>query len=192
MDPRTQLINLIVAKSYREGDFTLSSGQKSSFYIDLKATTLSALGAKLIGDLSIATLREAGILPHVTGVGGLTLGADPIATAISIASLGKARGPEGIPAFIVRKESKGHGTGRFIEGLENLEPNQGVMVVEDVSTTGKSAMQAVHRVQDAGFHVLGVLTVVDREQGAREFFEKHGLRFVSLIKLSDLKSQYQR
>jgi orotate phosphoribosyltransferase len=192
MDSRTQLIDLILAKSYREGDFTLSSGQKSSFYIDLKAATLSARGAQLIGELSIATLREAGLLNFAAGVGGLTLGADPIATAVSLASLGRAGGEEGIPAFIVRKEPKGHGTGRFIEGLENLPKNSGLIIVEDVSTTGKSAMQAVEKVRDAGFHVLGVLTVVDREQGAREFFEKHGLRFVSLVRLSDLRSRYRR
>jgi orotate phosphoribosyltransferase len=192
MDSRTRLIDLILAKSYREGDFTLSSGQKSSFYIDLKATTLSAKGAQLIGELAISSLRDAGLLHFTAGVGGLTLGADPIATAISLASLGRVGGEEGIPAFIVRKDSKGHGTGRFIEGLENLSPNSRLIIVEDVSTTGKSAMQAVERVRDAGFHVLGVLTVVDREQGAREFFEKHGLRFVSLIRLSDLRSRYRR
>jgi len=192
MDSRTQLIELILDKSYREGDFTLSSGQKSSFYIDLKATTLSARGAKLIGELSIQAMQEAGILHHAAGVGGLTLGADPIATAVSLASLGRTGGPEGIPAFIVRKEPKGHGTGRFIEGLENLRKNCSLIIVEDVSTTGKSAMQAVEKVRDAGFHVLGILTVVDREQGAREFFEEKGLRFVSLVRLSDLQSRYRR
>ncbi len=192
MDSRTQLIELILEKSYREGDFTLSSGQKSSFYIDLKATTLSARGAKLIGELSILAMQEAGILHHASGVGGLTLGADPIATTVSLASLGRAGGAEGIPAFIVRKEPKGHGTGRFIEGLENLRKNSSLIIVEDVSTTGKSAMHAVEKVRDAGFHVLGILTVVDREQGAREFFEEKGLRFMSLVRLSDLRSRYRR
>ena len=192
MDPRTRLIDLILEKSYREGDFTLSSGAKSSFYIDLKATTLSAVGARLIGELAISDLRTGGVLDRTEGVGGLTLGADPIATAVSLASLGRSNAAEGIPAFLVRKESKGHGTGRFIEGLENLRPNSGLVIVEDVSTTGKSAMQAVERVRDAGFHVLAVLTVVDREQGAADFFSAKGIPFIRLLRLSDLQSRYRR
>ena len=192
MDSKAQLVDLILRKSYREGDFTLSSGQKSSFYIDLKATTLSASGAHWIGKLALDELRRAGILWRISGVGGLTLGADPIATAVSLSSLGVAGGPEGIPAFIVRKESKGHGTSRFIEGLENLPAHSGLLIVEDVSTTGKSAMQAVDKVRDSGFHVVGVLSVVDREQGAREFFLGRGIPFLSLVTLSDLKSRYPR
>ena len=189
MDPRSQLIDLIISKSYREGDFTLSSGQKSSFYIDLKATTLSAQGADLIGRLSIESLSRTGLLSKVDGVGGLTLGADPVATAISLASL--QRVPDGIPAFIVRKEPKGHGTARFIEGIDNLRPAGSLLVVEDVSTTGASAFAAVQRVQEAGFDVLAVLTVVDREQGADQFFKEQKVPFLSLVKLSDLKLRYR-
>ncbi|MEN9723640.1 MAG: hypothetical protein RJB38_1626 [Pseudomonadota bacterium] len=191
MDSRARLIETILQKSYREGEFTLSSGLKSNFYIDLKATTLSAEGALLIGEVSIQELREAKILDQIVGVGGLTLGADPIATAISLASLRADDLRAGIPAFIVRKETKGHGTSRWIEGVENLRPGGGVVVVEDVSTTGKSAIQAVERVQAAGFRVLAVLTVVDREQGASAFFQERGIPFLSLAKLSDLKSQYR-
>ena len=117
------------------------------------------------------------------------MGADPIVGAV-LAKAGD-RGHD-LKGFLVRKEAKGHGTGRFIEGLENLRPNSGLVVVEDVSTTGKSAMQAVEKVRDAGFHVLAVLTVVDREQGAAEFFASRAIRFVSLLRLSDLQSRYRR
>lgn len=190
MDQRTQLIDLIIAKSYREGDFTLSSGQKSSFYIDLKATTLSAQGADLIGRLSIELLESSGILAHVQGVGGLTLGADPVATAISLASLTKVK--QGVPAFIVRKEPKGHGTGRFIEGVENLQPGARLVIVEDVSTTGASAFAAVQRVREAGFEPVAVLSVFDREQGAEQFFQNEKIPFFRLVTISDLKLRYRR
>ncbi|MBU6376565.1 MAG: orotate phosphoribosyltransferase, partial [Bdellovibrionales bacterium] len=100
MDQRAQLIEIVLKRSYREGDFTLSSGQKSSFYIDLKTTTLSAKGAELIGTLAIEELGKAGILGQMDGVGGLTLGADPVATAVSLASLKSSS--EGVPAFVVR------------------------------------------------------------------------------------------
>jgi len=194
MDSKTQLIELILKKSYREGDFTLSSGQKSSFYIDLKTTTLSAPGAKLIGELAVQVLGKEGLLQKTQGVGGLTLGADPIATSVSLASLaalGSGVSSEGIPAFIVRKESKGHGTSRLIEGLENLAAGASVVIVEDVSTTGKSAMQAIERAREAGLQVLAVLTVVDREQGAAEFFAAQGIHFLSLVRLTDIKSKYR-
>lgn len=190
MDTKAQLIRLILERSYREGSFTLASGKKSSFYIDLKATTLSARGARLIGDLAIERLREAGLLDRIQGVGGLTLGADPIATAISLASLNAGLGQEGVAAFIVRKEAKGHGTGRFIEGAENLPAGARVVVVEDVSTTGASAWTAVERMRDAGYDVAAVLTVVDRQQGATEMLGARGVPLMALLRLSDLQSPY--
>jgi len=179
---RKKLISFIREKSYRTGDFTLTSGKKSSFYIDLKTTTLHPEGARLIGQLACELLDETGI--KIDAVGGLTLGADPLATAISLAAL--ARG-DVWPAFIVRKESKGHGTGRFIEGVENLKATANVIVLEDVVTTGGSSIQAIEHLRDAGYHPVATLTVVDRNQGGREAIENLGVKFFSLATIEEIQ-----
>jgi orotate phosphoribosyltransferase len=181
MDSRAQLQRIIRARSYREGDFTLASGKKSSFYIDLKATTLHPEGARLIGECACDVLAAK----RVDGVGGLTLGADPIATAVSLAAW--KRGLEW-PAFIVRKEPKKHGTSKYIEGTENLRPGAHVVVLEDVVTTGGSSMFAIERLRAEGYHVLGVLTVVDREEGGREFLEARGLKLFTLATLTEIRT----
>lgn len=172
--------------SYRTGDFTLSSGLKSSFYIDLKATTLHPEGAALIGegivDQMTALSRELAI-PQWGGVGGLTLGADPIATAASLAA--RARGIF-CPAFIVRKEPKGHGTGRWVEGRENLKSRLPLIVVEDVATTGRSALLACERLIEEGYRPAAVVSVVDRQTGAREALESRGIAFRALVQISEL------
>jgi orotate phosphoribosyltransferase len=181
-----KLREIILKKSYREGDFTLASGKKSSFYIDLKATTLSAEGAYLIGKAVMelhsqdTALKDLGI----QAVGGMTLGADPLATAVSLAS--HARGLSW-PAFIVRKTPKDHGTSRFIEGTENLSAGARVLVLEDVVTTGGSSLQAIERLREAGYVPVAVLTVVDRQQGGQEAFERAGVRLFSLLTLSELR-----
>jgi orotate phosphoribosyltransferase len=179
---RRELVRLIRRLSYREGDFTLASGKKSKFYVDLKATTLHPEGAKLIGN--VATREILSRCPLVEGVGGLTLGADPLATAISIAGLA-----EGClwPAFIVRKEAKGHGTGKYIEGTENLRVGARLLVLEDVVTTGGSSIQAVQRLREAGYNPLAVLTVVDREQGGAEEIRRLGLAFLKLASLKEIQ-----
>lgn len=183
MDKKQKLLQIIRERSYREGDFTLASGQKSRFYIDLKATTLHPEGALLIGQLAVEEMRKQGI--ELDAVGGLTLGADPIATSVSLAAHAA-----GIfwPAFIVRKEPKGHGTSRYIEGVENLKLGAKVLVLEDVVTTGGSSVKAIERLREAGYEPLAVLTVVDREQGGKAVFERLGIRFHSLFKMSDLSS----
>ena len=183
------LIGLIREKSYREGDFTLASGKKSKFYIDLKPTTLSSEGAFLIGELVVELILREGL--EVEAVGGMTLGADPLATAVSLATRGRFGSGEsfGLPAYIVRKEPKDHGTARFIEGVENLRSGAKLLVLEDVVTTGGSSLKAIERLREAGYEPTTVLTIVDREQGGREAFEKAGVRFFSLIKISQLKTQ---
>src|SRR4051812_28321077 len=133
-----ELIALIRKLSYREGDFTLASGKKSTFYIDMKVTTLHPEGAHLIGELAVETLKQAGI--NVGGVGGLTLGADPIATAVSLAAY---RHGMIWPVYIVRKEAKDHGTSKYVEGTENLKPGASLIVLEDVVTTGGSSLKAI-------------------------------------------------
>lgn len=183
MTELTQLIALVRKLSYREGDFTLASGKKSTFYVDLKATTLHPEGAYLIGRLAVDRVIKAGM--KIEGVGGLTLGADPIATAVSLAARERALL---WPAYIVRKEPKDHGTARYIEGVENLRPGASVLVVEDVVTTGGSSLKAIERLREAGYKPEAVLTVVDREQGGREAFEKVGVKLVSLMTLKEVQS----
>jgi orotate phosphoribosyltransferase len=177
-----QLFKLIKKLSYREGDFTLASGKKSNFYIDLKATTLHPDGAHLIGEVAVQVIRDQGL--EIDAVGGLTLGADPLATAISLA--GRAHGFIW-PAFIVRKEAKDHGTARYIEGVENMKPGARVLVLEDVVTTGGSSQKAIERLREAGFKPVAVLTVVDREQGGAELLGQQGLKFISLALLGDIR-----
>lgn len=185
-DLQRKLIGLVRKHSYREGDFTLASGKKSKFYVDLKATTLHPEGAFVIGEVAyeVLTTEAAKRGWKIQGVGGLTLGADPLATAISLA--GRARG-EFWPAFIVRKEPKDHGTARFIEGTENLSSGASVIVLEDVVTTGGSSLKAIERLRDAGYRPLAALTVVDREQGGAEAIRAAGVEFLSLCTLRDVQ-----
>lgn len=184
---RSELIKLIRKLSYREGDFTLASGKKSKFYIDLKVTTLHPQGAALIGKLAIDLIREKKL--GVKGVGGLTLGADPLVTAVGIAGL-----EQGLilPALIVRKEAKDHGTSKYIEGVENVWAPGPVLVLEDVTTTGGSALTAVERLREMGYQIAGVLTVVDREQGGAEKFAALGIPFFKLLTLSEVQSSSTR
>ncbi len=140
---RDRLLQILKEKSYEKREVTLASGKKSDFYVDCKQTTLDAEGAYLTGKLMYEII--AGMSEKVSGVGGLTLGADPIATAVSIASF-EAKNP--IPAFIIRKEPKGHGTGQWLEGTKTLEAGSNVVILEDVVTTGGSSLEAVKRAEE--------------------------------------------
>jgi orotate phosphoribosyltransferase len=176
---RRRLEQLLLERSVRHGDFVLASGQRSSYYIDCRLTTMSAEGMVLIGREGLSALRGGGW--NVAAAGGLTLGADPVAYAIAAASF--ADQPL-IEAFTVRKEPKQHGTKRLIEG--NFTPGSTVLVVEDVITSGSSARRAIAAVEDEGGRVAGVLAVVDREQGGREVLEKAGYPVVALTSASAL------
>lgn len=156
----TELDVLLRERSVRQGDFVLASGRRSSYYIDCRLTTMSARGMVLVGELGLQAIRAAGWAPEA--VGGLTMGADPVAYAIAAASSGS---PPLTDAFSVRKAAKEHGAGRRIEG--NFVPGSRVVVLEDVITSGSSALQAVQAVREEGGEVLGVLAVVDREEGER-------------------------
>jgi orotate phosphoribosyltransferase len=173
------LERLLLERSVRRGDFVLASGARSSYYIDCRLTTMSAPGMVLIGTLGLAALRTAGW--NADAVGGLTMGADPVAYAIAAAS---AHAGTPIDAFSVRKEAKAHGTGQQIEG--NFRPGARVVVVEDVITSGGSAERAIAAVTAAGGQVLGVLAVVDREQGGRQKLEASGHQVVALTTSSRL------
>jgi orotate phosphoribosyltransferase len=174
-----RLARLIRAQSVALGEFTLASGRQSSYYIDARLTTMSAKGLELIGAVGLRVLREAGWQP--ASVGGLTLGADPVAYAIARAS---CNDPPLVNAFTVRKEPKGHGARRQIEGC--FDPQTPVVVVEDVVTTGQSALRAITALRNAGGTVIGVLAVVDREEGGREAIEQAGYPLRSLVSLADL------
>lgn len=181
------LVELIRKKSYREGDFTLASGKKSTFYIDMKATTLSAEGAWLVGHLAVDVIedfRKRNGAFSVGGVGGLTMGADPIATSVSLAAWEK-----GFvwPAFIVRKEPKGHGTDKYVEGTENLKKGAKVIVLEDVVTTGGSSVKAIARLRAEGYEPVAVLTIVDREEGGEAAFREQGVPLIRLCTLKEVQ-----
>jgi orotate phosphoribosyltransferase len=175
------LVQLLASRSAKRGTFTLASGKQSTLYIDARLTTMSPDGLALIGSLGLASLRDASWGARVAAVGGLTLGADPIAYAISYAS---AATPSPIRAFTVRKETKAHGTGKLIEGP--FEPGDRVAVIEDVITTGGSARRAIDAVRAAGGTVEGVLALVDREEGGREALEAAHVEVVSLVRSSEI------
>ncbi len=173
------LERLLLERSVRRGDFVLASGARSSYYIDCRLTTMSAAGMVLIGQLGLEAIRAASW--PADAIGGLTMGADPVAYAIAAAS---AHAGTPIDAFSVRKEAKGHGTAQQIEG--NFRAGARVVVVEDVITSGGSAEKAIAAVTAAGGQVAGVLAVVDREQGGRQRLEGAGHKVVSLTTSSRL------
>jgi orotate phosphoribosyltransferase len=173
------LRRLLLERSVQRGDFTLASGRRSSYYIDCRLATMSAEGMVLIGRMGWEAIRQAGWQP--AGIGGLTMGADPVAYAIAAASFGSERP---VNAFSVRKEPKDHGRGRLIEG--NFKTGDQVVVVEDVITSGDSASRAIAAVEQGGGRVLGVLAVVDREQGGRRALEAAGRRVVALTTVGEL------
>jgi len=162
---RTRLLGLLRERAFQEREVTLSSGLKSNFYIDCKQVSLDAEGATLIGELFHLVIDD--IAPTAVAVGGLTLGADPLATATSVASC-HAGHPRA--AFLVRKEPKGHGTNQWVEspGLAAGDP---VVILEDVVTTGASTLRAIERARGAGLNVLCALGLVDRLEGGREAVE---------------------
>jgi orotate phosphoribosyltransferase len=182
MNDRGTLVRLLAQRSVRRGRFTLASGRESSHYVDARLTTMSPEGLAVIGPLALEAIRERGWA--VDAVGGLTLGADPIAYATAIASVSA---PPLVRAFTVRKEAKQHGTGRLIEGP--MREGDRVVVVEDVITTGGSALRAAEAIRHAGATISGILALVDREEGGRGVLEGEGFQVVSLTTLSELLDQ---
>src|SRR5256714_13189620 len=174
-----RLCELLRERSVARGDFTLASGRRSTFYIDARRTTMSGEGLALIGALGLERLNARGWAPAL--VGGLTLGADPVASAIAAAARAQGRP---LDAFTVRKQAKTHGTGQRIEGC--FRPGAAVVVVEDVITTGHSAVQAIDAITTEGGRVLGVLAVVDREEGGRATLEQAGHVVDVLVTVTEL------
>lgn len=179
MNDREQLADLLRSLSVRTGDFTLASGRRSSYYVDARRTTMSGRGQLLIGLVGLEALDARGWTPDA--VGGLTLGADPVAYAIAHAA---AREGRALEAFTVRKEAKAHGVGRQVEGP--VEPGVRVVVIEDVVTTGGSALRAIDALGSFGATVLGVLALVDREEGGREAIEAAGHELHAIFRVAEL------
>ncbi len=177
-----RLRQLIRKLSYREGTFTLTSGRKSDFYIDCKQTTLSAEGAYLCGKLMHDALIKAP--GEFRAIGGMTLGADPLVTAASVVSFLEGNP---VPAFIIRKEPKGHGTGSWIEGKSNISQGSPVALVEDVVTTAGTLIKAIERTEEEGFRVSHVITLVDREEGGRQRLKDAGYDLIALFTRENIK-----
>ena len=163
---RTRLLELLKLLAYEQREVTLASGRKSNFYIDCKQAVLTAEGHFLVGWLINRLLAERA--PEVEAVGGLTMGADPLASAVSTMSYLAGRP---LQAFYVRKEAKGHGTGQWLEGIKNLRPGMPVAILEDVVTTGGSALKAIARAREFGLQVAVVVGLVDREEGGAEILQ---------------------
>lgn len=175
---KTELAQYINDLAVQRGDFTLTSGKKASFYIDLRQVSLDHRVAPLIGDVMLDLLSE---FPEAELVGGLTMGADPIASAIMHRAVLAGRS---LDAFVVRKEPKGHGMGKQVEGPDVSGKN--VIVVEDTSTTGGSPLKAIEAVEKAGATVIAVAVVVDRDTGAKQVIEQAGYPYRAALGLADL------
>ena len=163
---RARLLELLRTNAFQEREVVLSSGLRSNFYIDCKQVSLDAEGAALIGEMFFAVIEH--VAPRAVAVGGLTLGADPLATATSLVSFQQGR-PRA--AFIVRKEPKGHGTNQWVEHTK-LPESPEVVILEDVVTTGAATLKAIERTRLAGFRVVHALALVDRLEGGREAVER--------------------
>ena len=179
---KQRLAKILFDRSYMEGDFTLASGKKSDYYFDCRQTSLHPEGAWLIGSLFAEMLSDL----DVVAVGGMTMGADPLITATSVASHLKGGTP--LAGLIVRKAVKDHGTGRYIEGLANVKAGDKVAMLEDVVSTGGSVLQACDRVHDAGLDVAVICCVLDRGEGGREKLLEAGYQVRAIFTRQELVS----
>ncbi len=183
---REQLLELLATNSFRLGEFTLSSGAKSDYYIDCRTTTLHARGAELTGRVFLDLIHQQGWQPQA--VGGLTMGADPIVVATSVIS---AQAGAPIHGFLVRKSEKAHGMGRRVEGFQ--EKGARVVIVDDVCTTGSSTIQAIEAAREFGFNIAGVACLVERlEAAGRPAVEKAAApaKFISIFTSDDVKAAH--
>jgi orotate phosphoribosyltransferase len=175
-DIRVKAFNNLLRLSFSRGRFILASGRESAFYLDLKPSMFDPEGVTVLAKLVLDRIKDL----KIDYVGGLELGAVPIITAVAMLSAGRRP----IPGFFVRKVVKDHGTKKRIEGVDNLK-GKNVVILEDVTTTGSSAMQAVTAAKDAGANVTLVLSIVDRGEGAEEFYKQQGIPFQSLFHMDE-------
>jgi orotate phosphoribosyltransferase len=189
-DARTELLSLLREKSVFRGDFKLASGARSSYYIDCRLTTFHPQGACLVGQLMHQLIRktEAERRTEVDAVGGLTMGADPVALAIGMASF-VARDKQALNVFSVRKEPKAHGQTKLIEG--NFKKGNIVVVIDDVVTRGESTLKAIDAVEREGGKIAFVAVLVDRQEGGRQRIEERGYAVVSLFTKEELLADHK-
>ncbi|NEQ95679.1 MAG: orotate phosphoribosyltransferase [Cyanothece sp. SIO2G6] len=181
-DMRQDLLDLFCTQAYREGEFVLSSGKTSSYYINGKLVTLHPQGGRLVGQLLLPLVSK-----EVVAVAGLTLGADPIVAAVNVVADYEGRSLTGL---IVRKAAKGHGTKVFVEGPA-LPAGSSVVVLEDVVTTGRSAMIAVERLRDVGYQVDHIIALVDRQEGGTAFYQSQNITFEAIFTIADIQSRWR-
>lgn len=183
---KKRLIELVIEKAFRyseEPAFRLVSGRMSNYYFNCKAVTLHPEGMFLIGNIVFDLIKDLGI----QGIGGLTLGADPIANAVSYTSYLKGKPVE---AFVVRKTAKAHGTMQWIEG--NIQSGDRVIIVDDVITTGKSTIEALTRAKEAGLEIVKVIALIDRQEGGREAIEALGYKLEAVITRDEVMERYRK
>lgn len=183
-DARAALIRLLAEHAYQEGEFVLASGKTASFYLDAKQVSYRGNGARLVGEAVLDLIDPY----DVEAVGGMTLGADAIVASTVVASAARAAAKGGrapLDGFIVRKEAKGHGLGKYLEGVS--PEGRRVAVVEDVVTTGGSALEAVERIREVGAEVVVAVTLVDREQGGAEAFAEAGIPLHAVATISEIR-----
>jgi orotate phosphoribosyltransferase len=176
---KAELIQIIKKMSYEKREVTLASGKKSDFYIDMKHTLLNAKGIWLISQIiaeRIQAFREEGL--DIKGVGGLTMGADPLSTGVSLVTH-DWKFP--LHAVYIRKEAKSHGTQAWLEGMKNFKSGDKIIILEDVVTTGGSTLKSVERARLGGLDVAGVITAVDRQEGGAENIAAAGLKFEAIV-----------
>ncbi len=184
MSARARLLALLTELSYERRPVVLASGAESDFYIDCRQTALHPEGAACIGELMLEAIEalESELGLQAGGAGGMTLGADPLATAVSLAAHGRGRH---LPAYIVRKKPKGHGTQRYVEGRKNLPDGTRVVLLEDVVTTGGSTLKAAEHLRNEGLDPIGAIVIVDRQEGGLEALTAGGLPARALYRRAD-------
>ncbi|MBA4419220.1 MAG: orotate phosphoribosyltransferase [Syntrophus sp. (in: bacteria)] len=181
MTDKKRLLELLKALSYEEGDFTLTSGKKSTYYIDAKETTLNPEGMHLAGSIMHDMTRE---IPDIQAVGGVSIGGDPLVCAVVLSSYAKK---DGLLGFFIRKEPKGHGRNLWVEGGKSLQKGMNVVILEDVVTTGGSSLKAIDVTEKEGYRVKGIIALLDRLEGGKDAIESRGYIFKSIFNLNDLR-----
>jgi len=181
MNEKDRLLKILKSLSYEEGDFVLASGKRSTYYIDAKETTLNPEGMYLVGNIMYTMVRE---ISAIDAVGGVSIGGDPLVCAVVLAAYGKK---DGLVGFLIRKEPKGHGTNRWVEGGRNLKKGMNVIILEDVVTTGGSSLKAIEATEKEGYNVKGIVAILDRLEGGKDTIESKGYIFKSIFTLNDLK-----
>ncbi|MBP1746193.1 MAG: orotate phosphoribosyltransferase [Deltaproteobacteria bacterium] len=181
MNEKDRLLKILKSLSYEEGDFVLASGKRSTYYIDAKETTLNPEGMYLVGNIMYTMVRE---ISAIDAVGGVSIGGDPLVCAVVLAAYGKK---DGLVGFLIRKEPKGHGTNRWVEGGRNLKKGMNVIILEDVVTTGGSSLKAIEATEKEGYNVKGIVAILDRLEGGKDTIESKGYIFKSIFTLKDLK-----